>query len=125
MIIKKFLAPTLSQAFTKAKRELGENAVILKTRFTGRVTCASMMQSSVELTAAIDYDVQCQNPLIASFDEESPSSDWIPFELSPAILRDPPARPDSIELASPLSSFKSECDSSNNQAAYILEVVGW
>jgi flagellar biosynthesis protein FlhF len=32
MIIKKFIAPTMPEALAKVKKELGEQAVILKTR---------------------------------------------------------------------------------------------
>ena len=50
MKIKKFVAPSLSEALAKIKQDLGEEAVILKTRFNGGVG----KNKNVEVTAAID-----------------------------------------------------------------------
>jgi flagellar biosynthesis protein FlhF len=50
MKIKKFVAPSLPEALAKIKQDLGEEAVILKTRFNG----SAGKNKSVEVTAAVD-----------------------------------------------------------------------
>lgn len=54
MKIKKFIAPSLPEALAKIKQDLGEEAVILKTRFNGGGTGKTRGQKNVEVTAAID-----------------------------------------------------------------------
>jgi flagellar biosynthesis protein FlhF len=55
MIIKKFIAPTMPEALAKVKKELGEQAVILKTRMNRKGGGADGAKS-VEVTAAIERD---------------------------------------------------------------------
>ena len=50
MKIKKFVAPSLPEALAKIKQDLGEEAVILKTRFNG----SAGKNKNVEVTAAVD-----------------------------------------------------------------------
>jgi flagellar biosynthesis protein FlhF len=50
MKIKKFVAPSLPEALAKIKQDLGEEAVILKTRFNG----GAGKNKNVEVTAAVD-----------------------------------------------------------------------
>ena len=56
MLIKKFIAPTMPEALAKVKKELGEEAVILKTRMNRKAGGAS--EKGVEITAAIERDTQ-------------------------------------------------------------------
>jgi flagellar biosynthesis protein FlhF len=56
MLIKKFTAQSLPEALTKVKEDFGEEAVILKTRFSnkGNGNGSGKEAASVEVTAAID-----------------------------------------------------------------------
>jgi flagellar biosynthesis protein FlhF len=54
MKIKKFVAPTLPEALAKIKQDLGQDAVILKTRFSSPRNGSSNIEKSVEVTAALD-----------------------------------------------------------------------
>ena len=56
MIIKKFIAPTMPEALAKVKKELGEEAVILKTRMNRKGGPDN--SKSVEVTAAIERETQ-------------------------------------------------------------------
>ena len=51
MVIKKFIAPTMPEALAKVKKELGEEAVILKTRMNKK---GAVGDKSVEITAAVE-----------------------------------------------------------------------
>ncbi|GEM_PF-1572744 len=53
MVIKKFVANSLPEALTKIKKDFGDEAVILKTRFNNKGT-AGANAKVVEVTAAID-----------------------------------------------------------------------
>jgi flagellar biosynthesis protein FlhF len=57
MKIKKFIAPTLPEALAKIKQDLGQDAVILKTRFNSSGSIGKG-EKSVEVTAAIDASVE-------------------------------------------------------------------
>ncbi len=54
MVIKKFIAKSLPEALTKVKKDFGEDAVILKTRFSNSSNPLKKDQKLVEVTAAID-----------------------------------------------------------------------
>ena len=55
MNIRKFIAPNSSEAIKLVKKEMGEDAVILRTK--------TLQGNGIEVTAAIDYDAQpVQNP---------------------------------------------------------------
>ena len=55
MIIKKFTAPTLAQALSHVREELGSDAIILNTRTVKKGGVLHLLGSSVyEVTAAID-----------------------------------------------------------------------
>lgn len=54
MVIKKFIAPTMPEALAKVKKELGEDAVILKTRMNKKGGGGS--GKNVEVTAAVERD---------------------------------------------------------------------
>lgn len=56
MLIKKFIAQSLPEALSKVKKDFGEEAVILKTRFNnkGNGNGSGRESVSVEVTAAID-----------------------------------------------------------------------
>jgi flagellar biosynthesis protein FlhF len=53
MVIKKFIAKSLPEALTKVKKDFGDEAVILKTRFNNKAA-AGQNSKVVEVTAAID-----------------------------------------------------------------------
>ena len=53
MVIKKFRAKSLPEALTKVKKDFGNEAVILKTRFNNK-PAAGQNSKIVEVTAAID-----------------------------------------------------------------------
>jgi len=53
MVIKKFIAKSLPEALTKVKKDFGNEAVILKTRFNNK-PAAGQNSKIVEVTAAID-----------------------------------------------------------------------
>ena len=55
MVIKKFVARTLPEALTKVKKDFGEEAVILKTRFNNK-NAAQGDTKVVEVTAAIENE---------------------------------------------------------------------
>ena len=57
MKIKKFIAPTLPEALAKIKQDLGQDAVILKTRFNNSGSVGKG-EKSVEVTAAIDASIE-------------------------------------------------------------------
>lgn len=57
MKIKKFIAPTLPEALAKIKQDLGQDAVILKTRFNSSGSIGKG-EKSVEVTAAIDASIE-------------------------------------------------------------------
>jgi len=74
MIIKKFTAPTMTEALAKVRDELGTEAIILNTRssraggvfdFTGR--------SSVEVTAAVDENISKENGRVAQSSKRTPA----------------------------------------------------
>ena len=59
MSIKKFLAPTMEEALTDLRRNLGENAVILRTRtVAARGFLGRFSRSMVEITATRDEQAQ-------------------------------------------------------------------
>ncbi len=59
MIIKKFVAPTMAEALGKVKKELGDQAVILKTRMNRRGNSpGDSPDKCVEVTAAIEQDAR-------------------------------------------------------------------
>jgi len=62
MRIKKFIAKTMREALLQIKEELGEDAVILKTRKLPKKVLSLGAQDEVEVTAAIDEGVQ--NPTV-------------------------------------------------------------
>lgn len=78
MIIKKFVAPTMAEALSKVKKELGDQAVILKTRMNRRGGVnGDPTEKSVEVTAAIDNGVKSRlaetpNDEIRSIQSPSP-----------------------------------------------------
>jgi flagellar biosynthesis protein FlhF len=55
MVIKKFIAPTMTEALAKVKNELGEQAVILKTRMNRKGGTSGDIKS-IEVTAAVERD---------------------------------------------------------------------
>lgn len=58
MKIKKIIAPSMKQALIEIKRELGEDAIILKSRKVNRGGLFSFISKElIEVTAAIDTDV--------------------------------------------------------------------
>lgn len=57
MIIKKFVAPTMTEALARVKNEMGDQAVILKTRMNRKANGHSEMpEKGVEVTAAVETD---------------------------------------------------------------------
>ncbi len=54
MVIKKFIAPTMPEALAKVKKELGEDAVILKTRMNKKGGAGN--GKNVEVTAAVEKE---------------------------------------------------------------------
>lgn len=57
MIIKKFVAPTMTEALARVKNEMGDQAVILKTRMNRKATGHSEQpDKGVEVTAAVETD---------------------------------------------------------------------
>lgn len=73
MVIKKFTAGTLPEALTKVKRDFGDEAVILKTRFDNK-GATGQESKIVEVTAAIDNN----SVKTASFKPRPVSSSEIP-----------------------------------------------
>jgi len=59
MIIKKFVAPTMAEALGKVKKELGDQAVILKTRMNRRGNLpGDSPEKCVEVTAAVEQNAK-------------------------------------------------------------------
>ena len=57
MIIKKFVAPTMTEALARVKNEMGDQAVILKTRMNRKTGGHSEQpDKGVEVTAAVETD---------------------------------------------------------------------
>jgi len=64
MIIKKFTAPTLAQALSQVREDLGTDAIILNTRNVKKGGVLNLMGSSVyEVTAAIDDKPPGESPV--------------------------------------------------------------
>jgi len=57
MIIKKFVAPTMPEAMSKVKNDLGDQAVILKTRMNRKASGQGNFKG-VEITAAVESDLK-------------------------------------------------------------------
>jgi len=69
MIIKKFVAPTMAEALAKVKNDLGDEAVILKTRMN-RKNGSPVDGKNIEITAAIETDSKARFEM----PEQAPSS---------------------------------------------------
>ena len=55
MIIKKFTAPTMTEALAKVREELGPDAIIMGTRSTRKGGVFDLInRSEIEVTAAVD-----------------------------------------------------------------------
>jgi len=115
MVIKKFIAPTMTEALAKVKSELGEQAVILKTRMN-RKGGASGDCKSVEVTAAVErelkarFDIPEQTPAettksgpIAQSEPETESSRMLPSEKLDSLVQE-------------ISEFKKTLDENSRQA---------
>ncbi len=100
MIIKKFVAPTMAEALGKVKKELGDQAVILKTRMNRRGSVSGeQAEKGVEVTAAIEQDTKSRlegiqvvspEPTRSETPNDSPgkSDPKLPSELLERILRE-------------------------------------
>jgi len=71
MVIKKFIAPTMTEALDKVRNELGEQAVILKTRMN-RKGGDSNGGKSVEVTAAVERGAQARFEMPGNTGETAP-----------------------------------------------------
>ena len=102
MIIKKFIAPTMPEALAKVKKELGEQAVILKTRMNRKGGGADGSKS-VEVTAAIEREQKPRfetpkpeipatpipNNRLEDFqDEDEPVSSELPSEKLETLIKE-------------------------------------
>lgn len=82
MIIKKFVAPTMTEALAKVKSELGDQAVILKTRI-GRKSGGpdSMTGKNVEITAAVETSSRSRLEMTSAPQDKIETSVSSPPEL--------------------------------------------
>ena len=85
MIIKKFIAPTMTKALAKVKDEFGDRAVILKTRMNRKTGGVGDIEGkNVEVTAAMETPSQSRFDITAepSCEPKGPatSSSKFPFE---------------------------------------------
>jgi flagellar biosynthesis protein FlhF len=77
MIIKKFVAPTMTEALARVKNEMGDQAVILKTRMNRKTNGhGEQPDKGVEVTAAVETDKKKRFEIPAS--EPQPSVTPIP-----------------------------------------------
>jgi len=76
MVIKKFIAPTMTEALAKVKNELGEQAVILKTRMN-RKGGVSGEGKSIEVTAAVERDSKARFEMPEATPVEAPENEHV------------------------------------------------
>ena len=81
MVIKKFVAKSLPEALTRVKKDFGDEAVILKTRFDNKAA-AGQNSKVVEVTAAIDNNAVKTNrfkaePVVADIIREKQNGDTV------------------------------------------------
>jgi flagellar biosynthesis protein FlhF len=115
MVIKKFIAPTMTEALTKVKNELGEQAVILKTRMNRKGGMSGDIKS-IEVTAAVERDIKTrfdlpeQLPVEASENESIAQTESAPetFRMSPSEKLD--------SLVQEIAELKKVFDENSRQA---------
>jgi flagellar biosynthesis protein FlhF len=86
MKIKKFVAPTLPEALSKIKQDMGQDAVILKTRFSSPRDGSLNGEKCVEVTAAIDQ-APVSTPAAPPVPTPAPVQESGPVIVPPVINR--------------------------------------
>ena len=88
MIIKKYLAKTETQAIEMAKEDLGSNAVVMNIKKISPKGLAKLfMKGKVEVTAAIDKNVEYQSSLSGSANKQNSAKEAVtPPQFVKAII---------------------------------------
>ena len=88
MIIKKYLAKTETQAIEMAKEDLGSNAVVMNIKKISPKGLAKLfMKGKVEVTAAIDENVEYQSSLSGSANKQNSAKEAVtPPQFVKAII---------------------------------------
>lgn len=89
MIIKKYLAKTETQAIEMAKEDLGSNAVVMNIKKISPKGLAKLfMKGKVEVTAAIDKNVEYQSSLSGSANKQNSAKEAVtPPQFVKAIIQ--------------------------------------
>ncbi len=126
MRIRKYTATSMKEALIQIKQDLGEEAMILKTRKIPKKMFGLGAQDEIEVTAAIDDTAQGEQPL-KPIRVESPGTYMRPRPKSPGEL---PVYPEKIQagsptltrVASPVLSKFSLADESDSKNREIVEL---
>ena len=122
MKIKKFIAPTVPEALAKIKQDLGQDAVILKTRFNPGGSIGKG-EKSVEITAAIDVFVESRGKVESQstvtiqprnrihFDKEPEPTNPMEKVLAPNGTLD--------QIKKEIISLKRELEQSKSQSLFV------
>jgi flagellar biosynthesis protein FlhF len=95
MIIKKFTAPTMTEALAKVREELGVNAIILSTRSQKRGGVLDFAgKSLVEVTAAVDDTPPEEKKTVKRSSAATPigPDEAVQYPPRPAVSYEPPIR---------------------------------
>jgi flagellar biosynthesis protein FlhF len=120
MIIKKFVAPTMTEALAKVKNEMGDQAVILKTRMNRKTGSHSEIpDKGVEVTAAVETDQKKRFDIPEATPKPAVASSPAPKKET-AIERVPETRhelPSELlkQLATEIGLLKETINSRDNQ----------
>jgi len=114
MVIKKFIAPTMTEALAKVKNELGEQAVILKTRMN-RKGGVSGEGKSIEVTAAIERDSKARFELPEQAPVEIASSEQVVQNESQPETSGMLASEKLDSLVQKIAEFKTVLDKNSQQ----------
>ncbi len=119
MKIKKFIAASLPEALSKVKEDFGEDAVILKTRFSSKNGTSGKNLKSVEVTAAIDENApKVANPETKTIKSPAGTNRLLTTEtIRPMEMRQTPN--ESLnDIKIELSSLKKEMELSRTQSLF-------
>ena len=109
MIIKKYLAKTETQAIEMAKEDLGSNAVVMNIKKISPKGLAKLfMKGKVEVTAAIDKNVEYQSSLSGSANKQNSAKEAVtPPQFVKAIIAEDSDKLVNEKKAEVLIVFKS------------------
>lgn len=121
MIIKKYLAKTETQAIEMAKEDLGSNAVVMNIKKISPKGLAKLfMKGKVEVTAAIDKNVEYQSSLSGSANKQNSAKEAVtPPQFVKAIIAE-----DSDKLVNEKKAEESIEDKLNHLSFCVKDAEG-